>query len=80
SREGVQVVNGIPLKIAILADVKSPNSIIDLGFNSQNIKLSKDTEPQFKIKIYNKGNLINCEKEFTIDKLEGSLIEGLNSG
>ena len=78
--EGVQVVNGIPLKIAILADVKSPNSIIDLGFNSQNIKLSKDTEPQFKIKIYNKGNLINCEKEFTIDKLEGSLIEGLNSG
>ena len=65
SREGVQVVNGIPLKIAILADVKSPNSIIDLGFNSQNIKLSKDTEPQFKIKIYNKGNLINCEKEFT---------------
>ncbi|MBO3404929.1 VWA domain-containing protein [Clostridium perfringens] len=80
SREGVQVVNGIPLKIAILADVKSPNSIIDLGFNSQNIKLSKDTEPQFKIKIYNKGNLINCEKEFTIDKLEGNLIEGLNSG
>ncbi|WP_221388544.1 VWA domain-containing protein [Clostridium perfringens] len=80
SREWVQVVNGIPLKIAILADVKSPNSIIDLGFNSQNIKLSKDTEPQFKIKIYNKGNLINCEKEFTIDKLEGSLIEGLNSG
>lgn len=80
SREGVQVVNGIPLKIAILADVKSPNSIIDLGFNSQNIKLSKDTEPQFKIKIYNKGNLINCEKEFTINKLEGSLIEGLNSG
>ncbi|EOU1477871.1 VWA domain-containing protein [Clostridium perfringens] len=80
SREGVQVVNGIPLKIAILADVKSPNSIIDLGFNSQNIKLSKDTEPQFKIKIYNKGNLINSEKEFTIDKLEGSLIEGLNSG
>lgn len=80
SREGVQVVNGIPLKIAILADVKSPNSIIDLGFNSQNIKVSKDTEPQFKIKIYNKGNLINCEKEFTIDKLEGSLIEGLNSG
>ncbi|MFH0329639.1 VWA domain-containing protein [Clostridium perfringens] len=78
--EGVQVVNGIPLKIAILADVKSLNSIIDLGFNSQNIKLSKDTEPQFKIKIYNKGNLINCEKEFTIDKLEGSLIEGLNSG
>ncbi|HAT4141134.1 TPA: VWA domain-containing protein [Clostridium perfringens] len=78
--EGVQVVNGIPLKIAILADVKSPNSIIDLGFNSQNIKLSKDTEPQFKIKIYNKGNLINCEKEFTIDKLEGSLIDGLNSG
>ncbi|MEQ6931172.1 VWA domain-containing protein [Clostridium perfringens] len=80
SREGVQVVNGIPLKIAILADVKSPNSIIDLGFNSQNIKLSKDTEPQFKIKIYNKVNLINCEKEFTIDKLEGNLIEGLNSG
>lgn len=80
SREGVQVVNGIPIKIAILADVKSPNSIIDLGFNSQNIKLSKDTESQFKIKIYNKGNLINCEKEFTIDKLEGSLIEGLNSG
>lgn len=80
SREGVQVVNGIPLKIAILADVKSPNSIIDLGFNSQNIKLSKDTEPQFKIKIYNKGNLINSEKEFTIDKLEVSLIEGLNSG
>lgn len=80
SREGVQVVNGIPLKIAILADVKSPNSIIDLGFNSQNIKLSKDTELQFKIKIYNKGNLINCEKEFTIDKLEGNLIEGLNSG
>ncbi|EGT3613718.1 VWA domain-containing protein [Clostridium perfringens] len=80
SREGVQVVNSIPLKIAILADVKSPNSIIDLGFNSQNIKLSKDTEPQFKIKIYNKGNLINCEKEFTIDKLEGNLIEGLNSG
>ncbi|MDM0975307.1 VWA domain-containing protein [Clostridium perfringens] len=80
SREGVQVVNGIPLKIAILADVKSPNSIIDLGFNSQNIKLSKDTEPQFKIKIYNKGNLINCEKEFTINKLEGNLIEGLNSG
>ncbi len=80
SREGVQVVNGIPLKIAILADVKSPNSIIDLGFNSQNIKLSKDTEPKFKIKIYNKGNLINCEKEFTIDKLEGNLIEGLNSG
>lgn len=80
SREGVQVVNGIPIKIAILADVKSPNSIIDLGFNSQNIKLSKDTEPQFKIKIYNKGNLINCEKEFTIDKLEGNLIEGLNSG
>ena len=80
SREGVQVVNGIPLKIAILADVKSPNSIIYLGFNSQNIKLSKDTEPQFKIKIYNKGNLINCEKEFTIDKLEGNLIEGLNSG
>ncbi|HHD2603111.1 TPA: VWA domain-containing protein [Clostridium perfringens] len=80
SREGVQVVNGIPLKIAILADVKSPNSIIDLGFNSQNIKLSKDTESQFKIKIYNKGNLINSEKEFTIDKLEGSLIEGLNSG
>ncbi|WP_283692159.1 VWA domain-containing protein [Clostridium perfringens] len=80
SREGVQVVNSIPLKIAILADVKSPNSIIDLGFNSQNIKLSKDTESQFKIKIYNKGNLINSEKEFTIDKLEGSLIEGLNSG
>ncbi|WP_368247266.1 VWA domain-containing protein [Clostridium perfringens] len=80
SREGVQVVNGIPLKIAILADVKSTNSIIDLGFNSQNIKVSKDTEPQFKIKIYNKGNLINCEKEFTIDKLEGNLIEGLNSG
>lgn len=80
SREGVQVVNGIPLKIAILADVKSPNSIIDLGFNYQNIKLSKDTDPQFKIKIYNKGNLINCEKEFTIDKLEGNLIEGLNSG
>ncbi|WP_221365301.1 VWA domain-containing protein [Clostridium perfringens] len=80
SREGIQVVNSIPLKIAILVDVKSPNSIIDLGFNSQNIKLSKDTEPQFKIKIYNKGNLINCEKEFTIDKLEGSLIEGLNSG
>ncbi|EPB8179805.1 VWA domain-containing protein [Clostridium perfringens] len=80
SREGVQVVNGIPIKIAILADVKSPNSIIDLGFNSQNIKLSKDTEPQFKIKIYNKGNLINCEKEFTINKLEGNLIEGLNSG
>ncbi|MGM8251088.1 VWA domain-containing protein [Clostridium perfringens] len=78
--EGVQVVNGIPLKIAILADVKSPNSIIDLGFNSQNIKVSKDTEPQFKIKIYNKGNLINSEKEFTIDKLEGNLIEGLNSG
>ncbi|MDM0627013.1 VWA domain-containing protein [Clostridium perfringens] len=80
SREGVQVVNGIPLKIAILADVKSPNSIIDLGFNSQNIKLSKDTESQFNIKIYNKGNLINSEKEFTINKLEGSLIEGLNSG
>lgn len=80
SREGIQVVNGIPIKIAILADVKSPNSIIDLGFNSQNIKLSKDTEPQLKIKIYNKGNLINCEKEFTIDKLEGNLIEGLNSG
>lgn len=80
SSEGVQVVNSIPLKIAILADVKSPNSIIDLGFNSQNIKLSKDTESQFKIKIYNKGNLINSEKEFTIDKLEGSLIEGLNSG
>lgn len=80
SREGVQVVNGIPIKIAILADVKSPNSIIDLGFNSQNIKLSKDTEPHFKIKIYNKGNLINCEKEFTINKLEGNLIEGLNSG
>lgn len=80
SREGVQVVNGIPLKMAILADVKSPNSIIDLGFNSQNIKVSKDTEPQFKIKIYNKGNLINSEKEFNIDKLEGNLIEGLNSG
>ncbi|MDK0571268.1 VWA domain-containing protein [Clostridium perfringens] len=80
SREGVQVVNGIPLKIAILADVKSPNSIIDLGFNSKNIKLSKDTESQFNIKIYNKGNLINSEKEFTINKLEGSLIEGLNSG
>ncbi|HHQ4327670.1 TPA: VWA domain-containing protein [Clostridium perfringens] len=78
--EGVQVVNGIPLKIAILADVKSPNSIIDLGFNSQNIKVSNEENPQFKIKIYNKGNLINCEKEFTIDKLEGSLIEGLNSG
>ncbi|UXZ08977.1 hypothetical protein F1B95_12830 [Clostridium perfringens] len=62
AREGVQVVNGIPLKIAILADVKSPNSIIDLGFNSQNIKVSKDTEPQFKIKIYNKGNLINNRK------------------
>lgn len=78
--EGVQVVNGIPLKIAILADVKSPNSIIDLGFNSQNIKISNEENPQFKVKIYNKGNLINCEKEFTIDKLEGSLIEGLNSG
>lgn len=78
--EGVQVVNGIPLKIAILADVKSPNSIIDLGFNSKNIKVPKNTEAQFKVKIYNKGNLINCEKEFTIDKLEGSLIEGLNSG
>ncbi|HAT4280105.1 TPA: VWA domain-containing protein [Clostridium perfringens] len=78
--EGVQVVNGIPLKIAILADVKSPNSIIDLGFNSQNIKVSNKENPQFKVKIYNKGNLINCEKEFTIDKLEGSLIEGLNSG
>ncbi len=78
--EGVQVVNGIPLKVAILADVKSPNSIIDLGFNSKNIKLSKDTESQFNIKIYNKGNLINSEKEFTINKLEGSLIEGLNSG
>lgn len=78
--EGVQVVNGIPLKIAILADVKSPNSIIDLGFNSQNIKVSNEENPQFKIKIYNKGNLNNCEKEFTIDKLEGSLIEGLNSG
>ncbi|VTR84261.1 von Willebrand factor type A domain-containing protein [Clostridium perfringens] len=78
--EGVQVVNGIPLKIAILSDVKSPNSIIDLGFNSQNIKVSNKENPQFKVKIYNKGNLINCEKEFTIDKLEGSLIEGLNSG
>jgi len=78
--EGVQVVNGIPLKIAILADVKSPNSIIDLGFNSQNIKVSNEENPHFKVKIYNKGNLINCEKEFNIDKLEGSLIEGLNSG
>lgn len=80
SREGVQVVNGIPLKIAILADVKSPNSIIDLGFNSQNIKVSNEENPQFKVKIYNKGNLISSEKEFTINKLEGNLIDGLNSG
>ncbi|MDT9337139.1 VWA domain-containing protein [Clostridium perfringens] len=78
--EGVQVVNGIPLKIAILADVKSPNSIIDLGFNSKNIKVPKNTEAQFKVKIYNKGNLISSEKEFTINKLEGNLIDGLNSG
>ncbi|KXA05559.1 VWA domain-containing protein [Clostridium perfringens] len=78
--EGVQVVNGIPLKIAILADVKSPNSIIDLGFNSQNIKVSNEENPQFKVKIYNKGNLISSEKEFTINKLEGNLIDGLNSG
>ncbi|HII4499859.1 TPA: VWA domain-containing protein [Clostridium perfringens] len=80
SREGVQVVNGIPLKIAILADVKSSNSIIDLGFNSQNIKVSNEENPQFKVKIYNKGNLISSEKEFTINKLEGNLIAGLNSG
>ncbi len=78
--EGVQVVNGIPLKIAILVDVKSPNSIIDLGFNSKNIKIPKNTEAQFKVKIYNKENLISSEKEFTINKLEENLIDGLNSG
>lgn len=78
--EGVQVVNGMPLKIAILADVKSPNSIIDLGFDSKNIKLSKNTEAQFKVKIYNKGNLSNSEKEITINSIDKNLINGLDSG
>ncbi|MGG5462957.1 VWA domain-containing protein [Clostridium sp. B9] len=74
---GIDVVNGMPLKIAILADIKSPTSVIDFGFNANNIK---NIGSGLKVKVYDKGSLYNSIEEFTIDELNKNLISGVNTG
>lgn len=75
--EGVQVVNEMPIKVAILADVKSSDSVIDLAFNSNNIK---NISSGFKVKVYNKGDLFNSINGFTISKIDNNLISELANG